>query len=181
MSSIRNNPSQFRKRRKEAANVIRINIKPKKKTGASVLNRKWGHKEEENITKIKGASCIAWTITSQNCITEVHVQRTKYIPLIKPCSIGLKFAGVRKAAFFFFFSCMGMYVSQSYATKNKKIMRNRINTKNILIMSHRFDDMLLKYLISCPCAPSTLESVSSMLSSILQPQDGYNKVISSKW
>lgn len=74
-----------------------------------------------------------------------------------------------------------MYVSQSYATKNKKIMRNRINTKNILIMSHRFDDMLLKYLISCPCAPSTLESVSSMLSSILQPQDGYNKVISSKW
>lgn len=31
----------------------------KKKTGASVLNRKWGHKEEENITKIKGASCIA--------------------------------------------------------------------------------------------------------------------------
>ena len=34
-------------------------------------------------------------------------------------------------------------------------------------MSHLFDDIPFKYLISCPCAPSTFANVSSMFSSIL--------------
>lgn len=54
-----------------------------------------------------------------------------------------------------------------YATKNRKIIRKKINTKNILIISHLFDEMLLRYLSRAPCAPSTFASVSSMFSSIL--------------
>ena len=55
----------------------------------------------------------------------------------------------------------------SQATKNMKIMRNTISTKNIFIISHLLDEMLLRYFRSWPCAPSTLVNVSSMFSSIL--------------
>lgn len=41
------------------------------------------------------------------------------------------------------------------------------NTKNILMMSQRLEEMLFRYLRSCPCAPSTFANVSSMFSSIL--------------
>lgn len=57
-----------------------------------------------------------------------------------------------------------------YATKNKKIMRNAISTKNIFIISQRFDDILFRYLTSWLCAPSTFASDSSMFSSILSVQ-----------
>jgi len=54
-----------------------------------------------------------------------------------------------------------------YATKKRKIMRNAMSTKKIFIISHRFDDILLRYLASWLCAPSTFANVSSMFWSIL--------------
>jgi hypothetical protein len=56
----------------------------------------------------------------------------------------------------------------SYATKTTNTSRNTTNTKKILMMSHRLEEMLFRYLRSCPCAPSTFAKVSSMFSSILQ-------------
>lgn len=67
---------------------------------------------------------------------------------------------------FFFFPIQ--FLQFDYATKNKKTMRKKINTKNILIISHLLDDILFKYLSRAPCAPSTFANVSSMFSSILQ-------------
>ena len=55
-----------------------------------------------------------------------------------------------------------------YATKNRKTIRKKINTKNILIINHLLDDMLFRYLSKAPCAPSTFATVSSMFSSILK-------------
>ncbi|MFS7995097.1 hypothetical protein Hanom_Chr12g01114041 [Helianthus anomalus] len=47
------------------------------------------------------------------------------------------------------------------------MMRNIIKIKNILIMSHLFDDIRFKCFKRAPRAPSTCDNVSSMLSSIL--------------
>ncbi|KAJ0814535.1 hypothetical protein HanPSC8_Chr17g0786821 [Helianthus annuus] len=47
------------------------------------------------------------------------------------------------------------------------MMRNIIKIKNILIMSHLFDDIWFKCFKRAPRAPSTCDNVSSMLSSIL--------------
>ena len=73
--------------------------------------------------------------------------------------------GKKRTAIFLPFQ---LSLPKDYATKNRKTMRKKINTKNILIMSHLLDDMLFKYLSRAPCAPSTLANVSSMFSSILK-------------
>ena len=52
--------------------------------------------------------------------------------------------------------------------KTTKMTKKTIKTRNILIISHRFDDIDWKYLRISECASSTFVSVSSTLESILQ-------------
>ena len=62
-----------------------------------------------------------------------------------------------------------------------KMMKNTITTANILIMSHRFEVMPLKYFKSSVCAASTLVCTSSTLRSILWQQRNKTSIIFHSW
>ncbi len=51
-----------------------------------------------------------------------------------------------------------------------KMMKKITTTRNILIMSHRFEVIPLKYLRSSVCAASTLDCVSLTFASILSQE-----------
>lgn len=60
-----------------------------------------------------------------------------------------------------------VFNTKLYATKKMKTIRKNTKMANILIISHLFDDIRLRFLSKALCAPSTFASDSSMLSSIL--------------
>lgn len=75
----------------------------------------------------------------------------------------------------FLFLFLYLIATMNYATKNRKTMRKKINTKNILTISHLLDDILFRYLSKAPCAPSTFAIVSSMFSSILPRENVHQR------